>query len=418
MLKNLFKSTKERKEKLSFKLWNVFVNIMPLIAIIIGAHLAWKHKKAVTTYQYPKSSEDYFYANKLKIVGDIEANIDIFKIPKLLHPMGKFLLDVLPLTLISFMESYSVARRIAVSTNELHILHPNQEFFAVGVSNLLGSVSSAYPTSGSFSRSALNHAAGAKTPLSKLTTLFVVLIVLGTLTESLYYIPNAALAAVIFLAINSLIKISDFWEAWKYSKQDFFVLSVTWVFTFTFETSIGLAIGLLTSALVALGNYAFSEDNKPMLLPSFNELGVVEDDVKIVALNGDLSFVTAPRIKDFVGLLILEPVAEAKSDGFSDRCVHTIHSTLDSMLKPKLPIPEFLPRLIVLDFTASKSIDITGLQTLSEIVYDVRRKNIKISFINVPKSISFYLEKYGVHCDPIEGEVLRKIRSGIFFGVL
>ena len=55
------------------------------------------------------------------------------------------------------MESYSVARRIASTNNELHILNASQELFANGVANLLGSVSSAYPVSGSFSRSSLNQ---------------------------------------------------------------------------------------------------------------------------------------------------------------------------------------------------------------------------------------------------------------------
>ena len=58
---------------------------------------------------------------------------------------------------VLFMESYSVARRIASTNNELHILNASQELIANGVANLLGSVSSAYPVSGSFSRSSLNQ---------------------------------------------------------------------------------------------------------------------------------------------------------------------------------------------------------------------------------------------------------------------
>ena len=50
-----------------------------------------------------------------------------------------------------------MARRIASTNNELHILNASQELFANGVANLLGSVSSAYPVSGSFSRSSLNQ---------------------------------------------------------------------------------------------------------------------------------------------------------------------------------------------------------------------------------------------------------------------
>ena len=58
------------------------------------------------------------------------------------------------------MESYAVARRIASINNELHLLNPSQELFANGVANLLGTISSAYPVSGSFSRSSLNQTVG------------------------------------------------------------------------------------------------------------------------------------------------------------------------------------------------------------------------------------------------------------------
>jgi MFS superfamily sulfate permease-like transporter len=80
------------------------------------------------------------------------------------------------------MESYSVARRIASLRGELHILNASQELFANSAANLLACVSTAFPVCGSFSRSSLNHAAGARAPLSKATTMIVVIIALQSLT--------------------------------------------------------------------------------------------------------------------------------------------------------------------------------------------------------------------------------------------
>lgn len=150
-------------------------------------------------------------------VGFVQPGINIFRRPTMLHPFGPFFADCIPITLVSatpiaivisvivilcisailwllsfilvsicitmialiplaltmrhcillcimslqlkvlFMESYSVARRIASTNNELHILNASQELVANGIANLLGSVSSAYPVSGSFSRSSLNQ---------------------------------------------------------------------------------------------------------------------------------------------------------------------------------------------------------------------------------------------------------------------
>jgi SulP family sulfate permease len=161
------------------------------------------------------------------------------------------------------MESYAVARRIASANNELHILNASQELFANGVACLLGSISSAYPVAGSFSRSALNQACGAKTPLSKVTTLCVILIALSFLTESFFYIPKAALAAIIMVAIGGLINITDFWEAWKHDKKDFLVMSITLVVTFVFESAYGLAAGIGISIVFYLADLAFSTKAAP-----------------------------------------------------------------------------------------------------------------------------------------------------------
>ena len=79
-------------------------------------------------------------------------------IPLALTMRHCILLCIMSLQLkVLFMESYSVARRIASTNNELHILNASQELVANGIANLLGSVSSAYPVSGSFSRSSLNQ---------------------------------------------------------------------------------------------------------------------------------------------------------------------------------------------------------------------------------------------------------------------
>ena len=58
------------------------------------------------------------------------------------------------------------------------------------------------------------------------------------------YIPQSALSAIIFDAVTPLIVLSDFWEAWKHSKKDFFTMSVTFLTTFFLDTSVGLACGI------------------------------------------------------------------------------------------------------------------------------------------------------------------------------
>jgi MFS superfamily sulfate permease-like transporter len=248
-----------------------------------------------------------FYKQNLKTVGTVKSGINILRQPTLKYPFGDLLVDVIPLTLIAFMESYSVARKMAAIRNELHILNASQELWAVGVANLLGSVSSAYPVAGSFSRSSLNLAAGARTPLSKAITLCVVLLTLGLLTDTFYYIPQAALAAVIMASISSLIDLRDFWNAWKYSKKDFFIMLFTAAITFIFDTKWGLLAGIGGSFFLYIGELAFFSGTGPQKFYSnHSENGGIE----VVTLESDLVFVNSARIKDFLTSLITLSVDE------------------------------------------------------------------------------------------------------------
>lgn len=153
LIKWNYKPSKETKKTWAYRIWHLFTSLLPLLAIIISAAVAYNIKKS-DHFNDP----DYvhsFYAENLKIVGEIPKGLDILRIPTFRHPMGTFLIDIFPITLIAFMESYSIARNIGAMTNSLHTLNASQEMVANGIANLLGSVSSSYPVSGSFSRSAL-----------------------------------------------------------------------------------------------------------------------------------------------------------------------------------------------------------------------------------------------------------------------
>ena len=297
ILKKIWKPTPERKTKVWFRVFIYVANIMPLVAIIIGASVA---KNII------RNSGNSLYAKYLNVVNNLPGGLHFLHPLSQDHPWGSIFADTMPLTLISFMESYSVARRIASQRNELHILNASQELFAIGLANVFGALSSCFPVSGSFSRSSLNAAVGARTPLSKATTMSVVVLALSWLTSTFYYIPSAALAAVIWMAITDLISPLDFWEAWKHSKKDFFVMLVTFVITLVFDTQLGLAAGLGCSVLALLYDYTFHPEAKPMsslgeYLPhdSCADFAAMPG-VEVIRLNNDIVFITIPGIKDYV----------------------------------------------------------------------------------------------------------------------
>lgn len=93
---------------------------------------------------------------------------------------------------------------------------------AVGLCNVFGSFASSMPTTGSFSRTAVNNASGVKTPMGGLVTGALVLLACGLLTSTFKFIPKATLASVIIVAMYYMLEIRVFQVLWK-TKSKFLI---------------------------------------------------------------------------------------------------------------------------------------------------------------------------------------------------
>ena len=129
-------------------------------------------------------------------------------------------------------------------------LNANKELIALGVSNVAGSFFSSYSSTGSFSRSAINKEVGAKTTMSNLIAAVFILLTLLFFTPIFYYLPKAVLAAIIIVAVFSLIKIKDIQFLWKSNRKDFIMMLVTFIITLTVGIKEGIIIGVLLSCLL------------------------------------------------------------------------------------------------------------------------------------------------------------------------
>ena len=219
--------------------------------MVIGAHIAWQIK---TQYRWvdPNNEVLVIYAQALSVVGAVPSGLDIFQTPQIQYPFGEFLGKCIPLAIVVVMESYSVARRVASKTNTLHILNPTQEMCALGSANLIGCVTSALPVSGIFSRTSLNYLAGCRTVLSLTVSTIALMIVLTSLTDLLYFIPKAALSAILFTALYHLLGLEEIAEVFMHSKTDFFILLVAWGFAFFFDSEYGIYAGIGLSIVILI----------------------------------------------------------------------------------------------------------------------------------------------------------------------
>jgi sodium-independent sulfate anion transporter 11 len=132
-------------------------------------------------------------------------------------------------------------------------IDPNQELIAIGVTNTVGTVFSAYPATGSFSRSALKAKSGVRTPLAGILSGLIVIVSLYGLTTAFYWIPTAGISAIIIHAVADLVtKPPVVYRFWSVSPIEFFIWAAAVIVTVFSSIENGIYVSLPASAALLL----------------------------------------------------------------------------------------------------------------------------------------------------------------------
>lgn len=186
----------------------------------------------------------------VRIVEDVPGGLPAFELPVLeLDRIAQLFPIALTLALIAFMEAISVAKAVEEKRGENNV-DANQEFVALGTSNIIGSLFQSYPTTGGFSRTAVNDQAGSNSGVAALVSSGIVGLTLLFLTPVFYYLPNAVLASIIMVAVFGLIDVKYPAQLWKNRKDEFVLLAVTFLLTLGLGIKEGILLGVLLSLLL------------------------------------------------------------------------------------------------------------------------------------------------------------------------
>ena len=181
------------------------------------------------------------------IVGDVPAGLPELSLPVFDSQVLRALLpSALAISFVGFLESYAVAKSLAMQERDK--VDANRELVALGVANLGAAFSSGYPVTGGFSRSMVNHAAGARSGLASITTAGFVALSLVLFTPLFFQLPFAVLAAVIVVAVAKLIDPKEPVRLFRYCKAD----AAAYVVSFAAVLYFGLERGVVAGAAVAL----------------------------------------------------------------------------------------------------------------------------------------------------------------------
>jgi SulP family sulfate permease len=185
------------------------------------------------------------------IVGEIEGSLPPLGLPQFDLDLVRALIGpALLISIIGFVESISVAQTLAAKRRQR--IDPNQELIALGAANLASGVSTGYAVTGGFARSAVNFDAGAETPAAGAFTAVGIALAALFLTPLLAFLPKAALAATIIVAVLSLVNLGAVRETFRYSRADGIAMTGTILITLGFGVEAGIVTGVALSLLLFL----------------------------------------------------------------------------------------------------------------------------------------------------------------------
>lgn len=322
----------------------------------------------------------------------------IGKIPKGLSHMHVPLMDfdtisaligpAIVIALVSFAETYSVGKAISAQTKQK--VDVDQEFVGQGLANLIGSFFQSYPVSGSFSRTAINYATGAKTGISSVIASLSVALALLFLTPLFTYIPRAALAALVISAVLLLFHPKEVFILWKMNRHDGIVAVTVFVLSLLTKPDYALMIGVMISLMFFL-----YKTMHPRIVR------VTKDPKHNMFVNADV---------------YMKPSCPQILQLRSDNCIcfanaeYTIEHILDRLYEHTTPI-----KFLLLDFQAVGFIDITGIDELRVLQDELKERGVRLALMGVHLPVKEVLKSSGMIQELKDGLLIENRGEAISF---
>jgi SulP family sulfate permease len=253
----------------------------------------------------------------VKLVGSIPNHLPLFHLPQAFSMGAIFnlLSGASAIAIVGLVEAISISKSIALSSEQR--INPNQEFLGQGLSNMIGAFFQCIPASGSFTRSAINFDAGAKTKLAGILSGIIVAVMLIFFAPYAKYIPKASLAGVLIIVAYGMVNKHAIKKIVKASRYDMAVMAVTILATVLMpDLERAILIGIAVSVIVHLWNTG--EIKVKLLLPddraTFKEFEIRDEllnnnisGISLVHIEGDLYFGSATDLEEKLHKVLDDP---------------------------------------------------------------------------------------------------------------
>jgi len=238
-----------RKQPHRRKLWFFMNTLRTAFVILLYTLISYLVHRNLPN----RSSETAKKLTKFSVLGPVPRGFTHAAVPKMSSEIIDLFVSEIPVSVIVLLiEHISIAKSFGRVNN--YTINPSQELVAIGVTNLLAPFLGGYPATGSFSRTAIKSKAGVRTPLAGVYTAIVVLLAIYALPVVFFYIPNAALSAVIIHAVGDLITPPNtVYQFWKISPLEALIFFVG-VFVTVFSS---IENGIYSTVAISFAIYIF-----------------------------------------------------------------------------------------------------------------------------------------------------------------
>ncbi len=328
-----------------------------LIAVVVTSLL---------TYKFGLQSKG------VAIVGEVPQGLPDPTLPPLdFNTMASMWGGATVVALFGLIEAVAIAKTLAIKAGDRW--DPNQELFGQGLANIAVSFFKGFPAGGSFSRSSLNYALGAKTPIASVITGSLVGITLFLLAPAFYYLPKASLAAIVLSAVIKLIRPQDILRLYKINKLDGVVAGLTFASVFFMDLWVAITIGVI----VSLGAFVYRT-----MYP------------RIVVLTRDpqtRTFINAEKreLPECPQIVFIRPNMSIYF-GNAQYVYDYIIDKVDEHVRKLKPV-----KYVLIDMEAVNYIDAAGTETIMRLVSVLRDRGIETAFANIGCDVYPLLENAG-----------------------
>ncbi len=283
------------------------------------------------------------------------------------------IMQVFPLAmvvcLISFIESLAIAKTIA--QRQGYTINANKELLGLGLAKVVGAFFQAFPNTGSFTRSAINDDAGAKTGMSSIFAGVFIGLTLIFFTPLFYYLPKPVLAAIVLSAVIGLIDIAYAKKLFYLDRKDFYVL----LFTFSLTLLLGIQQGVLIGVLLSLSRILYKS-----FRPHYAVLGRLE---------GTETYRNIKRFPEKTEEPIGSFIFRFDADLYFWNAEYFVEAIVTEIADYKTL------EVFILDASSIDNIDSSGLHAMEQLHHILDKREISLLIAGMKGTVRDYLHRSG-----------------------